>query len=680
MRRLFYSFIVLSLLSFTGCGEDAEQPAFNLTSASDGSGLVSLEICGDAADIYVSLDRAAQEDVQIQWKMSSEGYLSLTPAGETHFSGSRTLLTYHVQCSDNPDKATVKEILLTAETESSHEAFDGLRSTLKVTCTAGADESCIGHGKLPDDPLNPVDCSVYPNCLMYDSCDPTACSSDGTPAIRIAPLSGLITNESGKTDTFQIVLGSKPSSDVVITFKPSDDTEARLAQASLTFTPSNWNTPQTVTVAGVDDPDTDGDIAYTIDVLSVTSADPQYNGIPVASVKATNKDNEPRSETVSFTMKYNGSPNAFALDLYETGLADAFTLMLNAEPSADVTVQITSSHEDELKILTPSVTFTQAAWRAIKTLRVQAVADGVMDGDKQASIGFSVTSDDPRYNGYTLAPIPVTIHDTDQSYTEPVTVRIMAANITTGTKQSYDLGHGKRIFQAMKPDIVLIQEFNMRNDTIDNFVRSTFGNAYNYYRGTGDIPNGIISRYPILSTGQWKSPQISDRGFNWAVIDIPGDKDLLAVSVHLSTDTAKHISEMASLETQVPTQSEGRYVVLGGDFNTSSNNVVRTNLDNLFPINSQLEDEYWPCDQRGNISTNAGRSNQYDYVLASDDLHALATPLVIGEHTYPYGHVFDSRVYNTLGEIGDVSPVLPNDSAAEGMQHMAVIRDFVFTP
>ena len=57
-------------------------------------------------------------------------------------------------------------------------------------------------------------------------------------------------------------------------------------------------------------------------------------------------------------------------------------------------------------------------------------------------------------------------------------IRLMAANITSGNNQSYDGGHGTRIFQGLDPDIVMIQEFNYGDNSpssIQNYVTSTFG-------------------------------------------------------------------------------------------------------------------------------------------------------------------------------------------------------------
>jgi len=51
---------------------------------------------------------------------------------------------------------------------------------------------------------------------------------------------------------------------VTVGLSSSDASEGTVSPASLTFTAANWNTPQTVTVTGVDDPQVDGSVAYTI--------------------------------------------------------------------------------------------------------------------------------------------------------------------------------------------------------------------------------------------------------------------------------------------------------------------------------------------------------------------------------------------------------------------------------
>ncbi len=55
-----------------------------------------------------------------------------------------------------------------------------------------------------------------------------------------------------------MVLNTQPTVDVTIALSSSDTTEGTVGPASLTFTNANWDTPQTVTVTGVDDAAVDG--------------------------------------------------------------------------------------------------------------------------------------------------------------------------------------------------------------------------------------------------------------------------------------------------------------------------------------------------------------------------------------------------------------------------------------
>lgn len=263
--------------------------------------------------------------------------------------------------------------------------------------------------------------------------------------------------------------------------------------------------------------------------------------------------------------------------------------------------------------------------------------------------------------------------------TAPINLRVVAANISSGNYQSYDPGHGARILRALTPDVVLIQEFNYKNNTAADFrafLDANFGTEFFYTREpTGHIPNGIISRYPIVDSGSWDDLLVNDRGFAWARIDIPGARDLWAISVHLLTSSStKRNSEAQRLiqliNQNIPVED---YVVLGGDLNTGS----RTeNCITTFRAVFMTGGNY-PVDQRNNGGTNASRSKPYDWVLADADLHPFMVPVEIGSRSYPSGLVFDSRVFSPLG---DVAPVLYSDSAATNMQHMAVVRDYRIEP
>ena len=255
-------------------------------------------------------------------------------------------------------------------------------------------------------------------------------------------------------------------------------------------------------------------------------------------------------------------------------------------------------------------------------------------------------------------------------------IRIVAANLTSGNGQNYDPGEGARILQGLKPDIVLVQEFNYLNNTPANFrswVDVNFGQTFSYVREpvSVQIPNGVVSRYPILASGAWTDSAVSNRKFMWARIDIPGAKDLWVISVHfLTTSASNRNSEASQILSYIAAQGipASDYVALGGDFNTTSRTEACINtLSSYFTTSGPF-----PIDQAGNGNTNANRNSPYDWVLADSDLHAVRTSVILGANTFASGLVFDSREYSPLP-----TPVLVGDSGASGMQHMAVVRDFL---
>jgi endonuclease/exonuclease/phosphatase family metal-dependent hydrolase len=258
-----------------------------------------------------------------------------------------------------------------------------------------------------------------------------------------------------------------------------------------------------------------------------------------------------------------------------------------------------------------------------------------------------------------------------------INVRVMAANLN-GDAQTYQ-PFAIRIFQGLKPDIVAIQEFNYSNNTASDFrsmVDTAFGTNFVYYRepytANGNIPNGIISRYPILNSGSWTDTVQSspNRGFAWAQIDLPGTNDLYVVSVHLLTSSASaRSSEAANLKMLIQsTFPSNAWIVVAGDFNTDT----RTESTTMTTFDSYLSDNPVPADNNGNSNTSQNRNHPHDYVLPDFSLTNFETATVFPSHSFPNGLVFDSTVYTPLS---DVPPVQFTDST--NAQHMAVMKDFL---
>ncbi len=266
-------------------------------------------------------------------------------------------------------------------------------------------------------------------------------------------------------------------------------------------------------------------------------------------------------------------------------------------------------------------------------------------------------------------------------------VRIVAANLTSGNYQRYETP-GLNIFKGLKPDIVAIQEFNYASTTtngvdtpaaIREMIDATFGTNYVYFRETDtnySIPNGIISRWPIVTAGSWADTQVPNRGFAWAHIDVPGTNDLYVVSVHFhGSGPSSRATEATHLKALIQTNfPSNAWIVVAGDMNTQTR---ATNTEPaLATFYSFLSDTPIPTDTTSGSDpdTSQPRTKPYDYVMASFSLTNALVPVVLPSQTITNGLVFDSRVYAPLS---DVPPVGIGDSGASGMQHMAVVKDFL---
>ena len=113
-----------------------------------------------------------------------------------------------------------------------------------------------------------------------------------TLGVTVSRTKGVVTSEAGRTASVEISLDSAPTADVTLSVASDDLSEGSLSVSSLTFTSANWNVPQVVSVAGVNDLVVDGDIAYMINFSRAVSLDPRYNGMQAASVSVTNLDDE----------------------------------------------------------------------------------------------------------------------------------------------------------------------------------------------------------------------------------------------------------------------------------------------------------------------------------------------------------------------------------------------------
>ena len=131
-------------------------------------------------------------------------------------------------------------------------------------------------------------------------------TDDDTAGVEVSPATTtanrLVTTEDEGEATFTVTLASEPLGNVVLDVASDDtgegtvdtDSETSGLQAILTFTAGDWDSAQTVTVAGVDDTAADGDQDYTVTLVvnQTATADATYDGLGTVSVLVVNRDND----------------------------------------------------------------------------------------------------------------------------------------------------------------------------------------------------------------------------------------------------------------------------------------------------------------------------------------------------------------------------------------------------
>lgn len=237
----------------------------------------------------------------------------------------------------------------------------------------------------------------------------------------VSPTSSLNTSESGTSVQISISLNKAPTADVSVnTITFSDPLEGTLNKNSLTFTSSNWNTAQVLTITGVDDLFVDGDKNSILTFSTSTSTDLEFKGLTIDNLTITNKDNDvPNIITVSSS----------GLITSETGTSRNFSVQLTSQPTSTVTIpSITSSNTAEGTVSPTTLTFTTTNWNTPQVVTVTGVDDALDDGSQTYLVQFSAaTSSDTVYNG--KAPDPVSMINTDNE-TFGVTASVISGATT----------------------------------------------------------------------------------------------------------------------------------------------------------------------------------------------------------------------------------------------------------
>ena len=247
----------------------------------------------------------------------------------------------------------------------------------------------------------------------------------------------------GSSESYTVALDSEPTVQVNVTVSGHSGTDLTLSgtllsvDKALTFTTDNWSTPQRVTVAAAEDDDSVADSV----TLTHDASGGDYGSI-TATLAVTIADSDTAGITVSPTELHIGEGNS-----------GEYMMVLETEPSADVTVTITGHAGTDLTLSPDGLTFTTDAWNTPQTVTATAGEDD--DAAPDADVTLSHTLNGGDYTGVAADSVTVTIYENDPvippdqgpgnriiTYPPPagVTVDPLQLTIQEGESGSYTVG------------------------------------------------------------------------------------------------------------------------------------------------------------------------------------------------------------------------------------------------
>ncbi len=260
--------------------------------------------------------------------------------------------------------------------------------------------------------------STDPRFNNMDAVDVTVPIVDFPRNVVVTPTS-LTAKEGLAAQTFKVRLQTLPDAIVTVPLElvngsgNPDNSRATLSAQTLTFTPANGTTDQTVTVTAIDDAIVNGNANFTIRVgpaVSTSTSSTSYNGRDAADVALVVQDNDSIGIAVSVT----------SLPVPEGGGPKSFTVRLQTAPTADVTIPLeivnASGDPDEsrLTLSTAQLVFTPENATTAQTVTITPVDDAIENGTGIFSLKIKpAVSADTDYNGKDATDITLTISDND---------------------------------------------------------------------------------------------------------------------------------------------------------------------------------------------------------------------------------------------------------------------------
>ena len=263
--------------------------------------------------------------------------------------------------------------------------------------------------------LNPADVTL----TITDDDDRGITVSAATLTMAEADNTGTSgTKENEKTYT--VVLTSEPTGTVTVSMASGAEGVATVSPSSLEFDAGDWETAQTVTVAGIDDAIDNAMNKRTTSVTHTVSASgTDYQGETASSVSIDVTDDDTRGITVSaesLTMDERDDASTQGMKENEK----TYTVVLTSEPTGTVTVGVSSGATTVATVSPSSLEFDAADWDTKQTVTVTAVDDAIDNAmnKRTTRITHMVSAAGTDYQGETASSVSIEVTDDDKAPTE----------------------------------------------------------------------------------------------------------------------------------------------------------------------------------------------------------------------------------------------------------------------
>ncbi len=195
-----------------------------------------------------------------------------------------------------------------------------------------------------------------------------------------APLTVHEGGATGETGELQVSLRAKPTVEVTVTVDNDHDAIMSVLPASLTFSPSDWNQPQILTVTGLEDDNTNDhpDLSFDLE-----ASGGEYAGTKLEDITVSVIDND-QIDDADLVVSTN------MLNILE-GESEEFTVKLAVVPEGRVTVRVISQDPLAASVSPSRLTFTRDNWDVDQTVTVTGVQDLFDLDDAETKVIFSAT-------------------------------------------------------------------------------------------------------------------------------------------------------------------------------------------------------------------------------------------------------------------------------------------------